>query len=422
VRLGIRIGCRVFIEKGGEVIPKVVAVVPGSIPEGEPEPGIPASCPVCGGAVGKDSEDEVAIRCLDPECPAKLEARLLHLGSRVALDIEGLGEALVEQLVASKRFSQPWEVFKILLDPASGLAFLASLEGFAEISARNLFNAIDLARTKPLWRWLHALGIPNVGEKAADLLANGFGSLEAVWAADEFSVRAIETLGPGVGESVRRFVQLHSTLPMELASYGVFPEAPDGLGKVPTIPIENWLSNVGIRELGPIAAGKLLQALNGLEMLWQADEETISGQAKNNNILKQNQQHIPSELVRFARAHPELPRQLQSLGVRSGTVPQESDGVLPFSGMTAVVTGTLPTLSRDEAEAALKRLGAKVAGSVSKRTTFVIVGEKAGSKKLDAINAHGIPVHDEQWLLEIGLAHSEPNGSESSETGAVDGL
>lgn len=361
--------------------------------------------------------------CVNPECSAKLEARFIHFGGRSALDIEGLGDAVATQLAQCGRFKHPWELFQILLEPSSGLSFLANLEGFAEVSARNLFDAIAAARTKPLWRWLHALGIPNVGEKAADLLANGFGSLEAVWGADEFSVRAIETLGPGVGESVKKFAELHSTLPVELSSYGVLPETPEEVGKIPTIPIENWLSSVGIPELGPVAAGKLIQALDGMENLWQADETTIWAQVRPKKILKRNQEHIPSELVRFARAHPELPRQLHSLGVRSGASLPESNDDLPFSGMTAVVTGTLPSLSREEAETFLKRLGAKVAGSVSKRTTFVIVGEKAGSKKLDAINAFGIPVHDEQWLLtKAGPENPEPNTSVSSTTGAIDGL
>jgi NAD-dependent DNA ligase len=131
-RLGVRAGCRVFIEKGGDVIPKVVAVVPGSMPEEVAPVSVPRTCPVCGGTVAKDNDAEVAIRCQNPECPAKLEARFLHLGSRVALDVEGMGDALVEQLVASRRYAQPWEIFGLLSDRTQGLAFLAGLERMAE--------------------------------------------------------------------------------------------------------------------------------------------------------------------------------------------------------------------------------------------------------------------------------------------------
>ena len=303
-RLGIRVGCRVFIEKGGEVIPKVVAVVPGSIPEGEPEPGIPASCPVCGGGVGKDSEEEVAIRCLDPECPAKLEARLLHLGSRVALDIEGLGDALVEQLVASGRFTQPWEVFGLLEDPSQSLAFLAGLPRMAEKSAQNVLAELEEARFKPLARWIHALGIPMVGAKTAELLAEAFPGLELLWAAPEGELQAVEEVGPKVAASIGAFTALHPELPVRLAAMGIRP--------------------------------------------------------------------TPPEL--------------------------RSPGDLPLSGAIAVVTGTLPTLSREDAEELLKALGAKVTGSVSKKTTLLIAGEKAGSKLAKARELD-IAVQDEAWLL-----------------------
>jgi len=303
-RVGVRVGCRVFIEKGGDVIPKVVAVVPDSLPADAPEPGIPDACPVCGGAVGKDTEDEVAIRCLNPECPAKLEARLLHLGSRVALEIEGLGDALVEQIVASRRFSQPWEIFALLKEPAQGLAFLSGLERMAEKSAQNVMVGLETARTKPLARWIHALGIPMVGAKTAELLAEAFPSLAQLWAVPEAELQAVEEVGPKVAASIRAFVALHPELPMQLSELGIHPTAPE------------------------------------------------------------------------ARAL----------------------GALPLSGAVAVVTGTLPTLSREDAEALLKRLGAKVTGSVSKKTTYLVAGEKAGSK-LEKARELGIAVQDEAWLL-----------------------
>ncbi len=305
-RLGLRIGSRVFIEKGGDVIPKVVSMVPGEEGEGS-LPELPAACPVCGGPVGKDDDAEVAIRCLNPECPAKLAARLLHFGSRVALDIEGLGDALVEQLVASKRYQQPWEILGLLDDPRQGTAYLAGLERMAEKSAQNLMAALDAARTKPLARWLHALGIPMVGARTAELLAEAYLCLEALWAATEDQLQAVEEVGPKVAAAVRAFCGLHPDLPDRLAAFGVAPEAP--------APVDR--------------------------------------------------------------------------------------GALPLAGQIAVVTGTLPTLSREEAEARLKRLGAKVSTSVSSKTTVLVAGEKAGSKLAKA-EGLGIPVRDEAWLLDQG--------------------
>ena len=303
-RIGLRVGCRVFIEKGGDVIPKVVAVVPGTLPLEAPIPEQPASCPVCAGEVGKDTEDEVAIRCLNPECPAKLEARLQHFGSRVALDIEGLGEALVEQLVASRRVAQPWDLFALLQDPAQGLAFLSNLERMAEKSAQNVMTELAEARTKPLGRWLHALGIPMVGAKTAELLAQAFPSLEQLWTTPEADLQAVNEVGPKVATSIRAFVSLHPDLPGLLQAMGVHPMAPE-----------------------------------------------------------------PLEV-----------------------------GSLPLSGEVAVVTGTLPTLSREAAEALLKQLGAKVTGSVSQKTTLLLAGEKAGTKLSRALEL-GVPVRDEAWLL-----------------------
>jgi len=315
-RLGLKIGHRVFIEKGGEVIPKVVALVPGEAERDLPVPVIPTACPVCAGEVGKTDDAEVAIRCLNPECPAKLVARLLHFGGRSALDIEGMGEALVEHVVASGRFEQPWDLFSLLQEPLLGLAYLSGLDRMAEKSAQNLLEALAAARTKPLARWLHALGIPMVGARTAELLAEAYPSLQALWAADEHRLQAVEEVGPKVAAALRAFAELHPDLPARLAALGVQPLPP-------------------------------------------------------------------------------TPRDLSGL---------------PLTGEIAVVTGTLPTLSREDAEAWLKQLGAKVTNSVSAKTTLLLAGEKAGSKLAKA-EALGIPVRDEAWLRAMSGSSSIESGT-----------
>jgi DNA ligase (NAD+) len=307
-RLGVRIGCRVFVEKGGEVIPKVVSVVPGSMPADAPVAAVPARCPVCAGPVGKDSDEEVAWRCQNPECPAKLTMRLQHLASRVALDIDGLGEALVEQLVAGGRISQPWDLFKLLAEPDQGLAYLAGLERMGEKSAQNVMAALRGALTRPLARWIHALGIPMVGQRTAELLAEAYPGLAALWTAEEDRLMAVPEVGPKVAAAIRAFAQLHPDLPTRLTALGVVPEAPQ--------PVDR--------------------------------------------------------------------------------------SQLPLAGQVAVVTGTLPSLGREEAEALLKLLGAKVTSAVSPKTTVLVAGDKAGTKLAKA-EALGIPVRDEAWLL----AHQE---------------
>lgn len=305
-RLGVRIGCRVFVEKGGEVIPKVISVVPGSMPANAPVPAVPGACPVCSGPVGKDSDAEVAWRCQNPECPAKLTMRLQHLASRVALDIEGLGEALVEQIVAGGKVQQPWDLFRILDEPQQALAYLAGLERMGEKSAQNVLAALAGARTRPLARWIHALGIPMVGQRTAELLAEAFPGpgLGPLWAAPEERLLTVPEVGPKVAAAIRAFTRLHPELPGRLAAMGVEPEAPRAVDR----------------------------------------------------------------------------------------------SRLPLSGQVAVVTGTLPSLGREEAEALLKQLGAKVTSAISPKTTVLVAGEKAGSKLAKA-EALGIPVQDEAWLL-----------------------
>jgi DNA ligase (NAD+) len=310
-RLGVRPGLRVFIEKGGDVIPKVVAVVPGQDASSLPPVAIPQECPVCGGEVGKDDEGEVAIRCLNPECPAKLEARMLHLGGRSALDIEGLGDAMAEQLVASGRFAQPWDIFSISSFEGEGVPFVAGLDRMAEKSGQNFITALKTARIKPLSRWIHALGIPFVGARTSELLAEAYPSLELLWNASEDQLQAVEEVGPKVASAILAFAALHPDLPAKLHAMGIQPEPP-------------------------------------------------------------------------------IPRDMSAL---------------PLKGQVAVVTGTLPTLSREEAEALLKKLGAKVTGSVSAKTTLLIAGEKAGSKLAKAQEL-SIPVQDEAWLLSFESSDS----------------
>ncbi|MDR0499467.1 MAG: NAD-dependent DNA ligase LigA [Holophagales bacterium] len=315
-RLGAYIGCKVFLEKGGDVIPKVVAVVPDTVPDDAIAPEMPPACPICSGTVGKDTEDEVAIRCQNDECPAKFQARLRHFGSKNALDIEGLGDALVDQLVASQRFNHPWEILGLLKEPIQSIVFLSSMERMAKKSARNFMQSLADAKVKPLWRWIHALGIPFIGAKTAENLAQAFGSLESLWSAEDTALLSVGEIGPKIARVLKDYFQRHPCLPAQLSNLGIIPEKP-----------------------APKTANDL-----------------------------------------------------------------------PLSGQTAVVTGTLPTLSREEAENLLVKLGAKVKGSVSRKTTVLIAGEKTGSK-LEKAQEFNIPIRDESWLkgMSNDKKHSDSN-------------
>jgi DNA ligase (NAD+) len=295
-RLDVRPGDRVVISRAGDVIPKVVRGIPGT---NRPPPfKLPAQCPVCGTAVVRD-EEEVALRCPNLRCPAQVKGRLVHFAARNALDVDGLGEKLVEQLVDRGLVQTPADLFRL---DAPGLA---NLERMGEKSAANLVAAIERSKTRPLGRFVYGLGIRHVGEVLAGLVAEHAGSIERFRTLTEDELRSV----PEVGEIVAAV-------------------------------IARWLAD------------------------------------------PQNQRML--EAMIEAGVRPEPPKKRADAGI--------------LSGMTGVVTGTLPSLSREDAEAKLRDLGAKVGSSVSRHTTFLVAGEKAGSKLAKA-QALGVPVIDEAAFL-----------------------
>lgn len=295
----IRIGDTVKIRKAGEIIPEILEVVLSKRPAGTAPYRLPALCPVCGAPVERD-EDGAALRCTGIECPAQLTRNIAHFVSRNAMDIEGLGDAIVEQLIANGHISSPADIY--YLRPED----LKSLWKSGEKAASKLLDAIEASKKNDVSRLIFALGIRQVGEKAAKVLAKTFGSLDALMQAD------IETL-----TQVR------------------------DVGAITADNIVSWFSNV---------------------------------QSK----------HMISRL--------------RDAGVNfESTIRQEDHR---FDGMTFVLTGALSLFTRDEAEAKIEACGGKAAGSVSKKTTYVVAGENAGSK-LKKANELGIPVLSEQDFLNM---------------------
>lgn len=197
-RLDARVGDTVVIERAGEVIPKVVAVVAEKRPAGAKAIRPPSACPVCRGAVQKE-EDAVAVRCVNPSCPAQLKRKLLHFACRDGLDVEGFGDAVVDQLVDSGRVKDLADAFGLTAED------LLKLELFAEKKAENLLKGLAAAKTRPLSRLLFALGIPQVGEKTARDLAAHFKTLDALAAADAAALEAVPDVGPVVAAAVAGF-------------------------------------------------------------------------------------------------------------------------------------------------------------------------------------------------------------------------
>jgi DNA ligase (NAD+) len=306
-RKDVRIGDTVILQRAGDVIPQIVAVVTKLRPEGAKPWRLPERCPVCETPAERE-EGGVVLRCPNRACPAKLKNRLLHLAGRGALDVDGLGEKLVDQLLDTGLVKELPDVFA--LDAAQ----LAELPRMGEKSAANLVAALERARRTTLAKLLVAIGIPDVGAGVADLLAAHFGDLEPLMEAPVEALDEIEGVGPVIAQKVAAFF-LDDSHRRELAR---------------------------LRELG----------------------------------------------VRWEKTAP------RAAGAREG----------PLSGKTFVLTGTLPTLSRADAEERIVAAGGKVTGTVSKKTSFVVAGEAAGSKLAKAQEL-GVAVIDEAGLLEmLGVA------------------
>jgi len=204
-RLGVKIGDRIVVERAGDVIPKIVKVVT-SIRKKKGKPfATPRRCPICNSKISKEKEGEVAYRCINPSCPAQIEKGLIHFASRATLDIEGLGESVIEQLIKKGLVKDFADIYFLKKED------LFKLELFADKKAENLLKAIEKSKNQPLSRFLYALGIRHVGEKAAMVLAKEFGSLEAIMSAKEEDFSRIYEIGEVMAESIVDFFQQDST-------------------------------------------------------------------------------------------------------------------------------------------------------------------------------------------------------------------
>jgi DNA ligase (NAD+) len=298
-RKDVRVGDTVLVEKAGEIIPQVVKVVESKRRRGARRFKMPQACPVCESAAVRE-EGEVARYCTNAACPAQQREKLLHFASRGGMDIQGLGDALVKQLLDNGSVHNVADLYDLTAER------LAGLERMGQKSADNLLAQIDASRHRPLSRLIFALGIRQVGERAGKLLAGHFDDLRAIAAAPEDDLVALGDIGPKTA-----------------AAIGVFFDQPAN------------------RDL--------------IDRLEQAGL---------------NLQSLPEERIT-----------------------QDSGPDSPFSGKTVVLTGTLPGHSRADAKSLIESLGGKVAGSISKKTDYVIAGESAGSK-LEKARKLGITILD----------------------------
>jgi DNA ligase (NAD+) len=300
-RKDIRIGDVVLIEKAGEVIPAVISVRTDLRTGREKKFRMPKKCPQCGSLVVKD-EEQVAVRCVNSQCPAQLRRRIEHFASRGAMDIEGLGEAMAGQLVENKMFRDVSDIYEL------NAATLGKLERMGEKSVSNLLNAIERSKSRPLGRLIFGLGILHVGVSASRALADHFPNLDAIMKGSVEELQRIPDVGEVVGRSIHDF----------------------------------------FREPGNL---EMIEKLRGAGLQFKGEEKKLD--------------HSASKM----------------------------------KGTTWVITGTL-SQSRDEIAEMIIAHGGRVSGSVSKKTSFLLAGEDAGSK-LEKAKKLGLRVVDEAELRKM---------------------
>ena len=319
----MRIGDTVIVQRAGDVIPQILGVVEAKRPKGAKRFSFPTVCPACGSHASRElnpttGKEDVVRRCTGGLiCPAQRVERLKHFVSRNAFDIEGLGEKRIKELYDDRIIQSPPDIFTLAKSEMG--AKIAEREGWGELSARNLFNAIEARRAVKLDRFIYALGIPHVGEITGRLLARAYGSIEA------FRDAMLAAAGDRASEA---YAELDN-----------------------------------IEGIGPTVAEAIADFF-----------------AEPHNV------EVVDGLLREVRPEP-----LEAI-----------DHASPISGKTVVFTGTLEKMTRPEAKARAERLGAKVAGSVSKKTDYVVAGPGAGSKLKDAERLGLKVLSEDEWLELIG--------------------
>lgn len=410
-RLGLMIGDTVIIRRAGDVIPQVVQVVQERRPDHARAVKIPQTCPVCGSQVertqlikrskGKETISEGAVyRCVGRlACGAQLKQAIIHYVSRRAMDIEGLGDKTIEQLVDEKLIGSPADLYKLTHDQ------IIDLEGFAEISTNKLLKAINDSKQPTLARFIYALGIPDVGEETAKVLARSLGSLERVIVALPEVLTYLPDVGLEVAHEIHSFFEDAHNQDVINALLGecqmVLQDTGDlGAEFAASATLGGMLDKLNIPSVGPGAAQKLADKFGTLEAVVSADWLDM-------------RQTLPEKQAQAVRAFFDVPenarralaieQQLKDFGMHWQSEKKVVEG-LPLAGQTWVLTGSLELMSRDVAKDKLEGLGAKVSGSVSAKTHTVVAGPGAGSK-LTKANELGLKVLDEEAFVAFLKKH-----------------
>jgi len=411
-RLGVMIGDTVIVRRAGDVIPQILGLIPERRPAEARAVQVPEQCPVCGSAVertqlikrskGRESVSEGSIyRCVGRlACQAQLKQAIIHFVSRRALEIDGLGDKIVEQLVDKGLVNSPADLYCLTHEQ------IIELEGFAEVSTRNLLKAIDASRKPTLARFIYALGIPDVGEETAKLLARALGSLERIGQALPDVLVYLPEVGLEVAHEIHSFFQdeHNRTVIAQLRERGVELQEEGKLHPefAACATLAGLIDKLNIPFIASTGAQRLADRFDNLEAIIAADWLDLRQIERLTEKAARSLRDYFDNPENATRARL-IEAQLREFGMHWQSERKEAAG-LPLAGQTWVLTGTLETMSRDEGKARLEILGAKVAGSVSAKTTCVVAGPGAGSK-LTKANELGLEVLDEaaflEWLVQL---------------------
>jgi DNA ligase (NAD+) len=416
-RKDVRVGDTVIVRRAGDVIPEVVSVVLDRRPYPEPEPfdlikQYPI-CPVCGSTIVQvekianlktivRSEKEKAYRCIaGMSCPAQLKAALRHFASRTALDIEGLGEKIIDQLVDRGLVRNAAQLYEL---EQSDISFL---DRMGDISARNLLRQLEASKQTKLARFVFALGIPGVGEKTAKELVAAFGSLSRLRVAFPETLRFMQGVDVALANAISLFFSEQHNVEVvdSLISHGFTWETDTGIDPswfMPPPSLGRLIEMANILGIGKVAAAKVANYFdNDMERFLTCNQEDLI------NSISQRNHKAAMELFGYisdstnSERYRRVERQLVDYGLHWTDLKEPTHKkALPLSGKTFVLTGAMHSLSRDQAVSIIESLGGKISSSVSKRTDYVVVGEAPGSKLAAAQNL-GVKILAEDEFISL---------------------